>query len=253
MVLGAGAALAGAGVMERSGAEALRGGRTVYTCPMHREVRAAAAGACPLCGMDLEPLVDRSDAFLSAAAAHPEIGSAMAQRLLYSAELRAPARVVAPGVVEAHVNRDEVAIFAHEDGAAFAPGASPAVRAEVRAIDGAAALWDETTSALRFSFAGRADLPVGTAGWVSCPSSPRPALMMPAGGVLQSSGGAYVVVLGDRGSFEKRPIEMGKVLNRNAFVVSGLAEHERVAVNAAFPLDAERRSRGGSRETSVVR
>jgi Cu+-exporting ATPase len=31
-------------------------GATAYTCPMHPEVRAAAPGACPDCGMALEPV-----------------------------------------------------------------------------------------------------------------------------------------------------------------------------------------------------
>lgn len=30
-------------------------GATVYTCPMHPEVRQAIPGICPLCGMALEP------------------------------------------------------------------------------------------------------------------------------------------------------------------------------------------------------
>jgi len=33
--------------------QAARG--TVYTCPMHPEVRQSAPGKCPKCGMDLEP------------------------------------------------------------------------------------------------------------------------------------------------------------------------------------------------------
>src|SRR5262245_25206346 len=31
-------------------------GEVQYTCPMHPEVRAAGPGACPICGMALEPL-----------------------------------------------------------------------------------------------------------------------------------------------------------------------------------------------------
>src|SRR4051812_20145791 len=30
---------------------------TIYTCPMHPEVRQIGPGACPICGMGLEPLV----------------------------------------------------------------------------------------------------------------------------------------------------------------------------------------------------
>ena len=32
-----------------------RGG-TIYTCPMHPEIRQDGPGACPICGMALEPL-----------------------------------------------------------------------------------------------------------------------------------------------------------------------------------------------------
>jgi Heavy metal binding domain len=30
---------------------------TIYTCPMHPQIRQAAAGFCPICGMALEPEV----------------------------------------------------------------------------------------------------------------------------------------------------------------------------------------------------
>src|SRR5262245_23920301 len=31
---------------------------TVYTCPMHPEIRQIGSGACPICGMALEPEID---------------------------------------------------------------------------------------------------------------------------------------------------------------------------------------------------
>jgi len=34
----------------------------VYTCPMHPEVRQAGPGACPICGMALEPLLVTAEA-----------------------------------------------------------------------------------------------------------------------------------------------------------------------------------------------
>lgn len=40
---------------QRAGASAAKPG-TVYTCPMHPQIRANAPGACPICGMALEPL-----------------------------------------------------------------------------------------------------------------------------------------------------------------------------------------------------
>src|SRR5580658_758891 len=35
---------------------------TIYTCPMHPEVRQTGPGSCPLCGMALEPLVATAEA-----------------------------------------------------------------------------------------------------------------------------------------------------------------------------------------------
>ena len=31
------------------------GEQTVYTCPMHPEVRQSEPGTCPTCGMELQP------------------------------------------------------------------------------------------------------------------------------------------------------------------------------------------------------
>src|SRR5687767_13192973 len=33
------------------------GGGTIYTCPMHPQVRQPAPGNCPICGMALEPVM----------------------------------------------------------------------------------------------------------------------------------------------------------------------------------------------------
>ena len=34
---------------------------TIYTCPMHPEIRQAGPGSCPICGMALEPLMATAD------------------------------------------------------------------------------------------------------------------------------------------------------------------------------------------------
>ena len=39
-----------------------RDGDVIYTCPMHPEIRQQGPGACPICGMALEPLVVTADA-----------------------------------------------------------------------------------------------------------------------------------------------------------------------------------------------
>ena len=43
------------GGMAAPGRSAIEGKRIEYTCPMHPEVVQPMPGACPICGMDLEP------------------------------------------------------------------------------------------------------------------------------------------------------------------------------------------------------
>jgi hypothetical protein len=248
-VAAAGAVVAAVSLGRARAAAAASRGHTVYVCPMHPEIRATAAGACPVCGMDLEPIVDRSSAFLSIAAARPQIGSAVAERLLYSGEVRAPASVVAPGTVEAHVHTDELALIDRDAAALFSNGVEGAPATDVRALADPPAPWDESTSVVRLAMVGSdggATPAVGAAGWVTLAAQPRPALMVPAGGILHGPAGAFVIVLGPCGSFERRRVQIGKVINRNAFVVAGLDEHERIAVNEGLLLDAERKNHPAS-------
>ena len=42
-------------------AQAPAEGATIYTCPMHPEIRRSAPGHCPICGMALEPLMPTLD------------------------------------------------------------------------------------------------------------------------------------------------------------------------------------------------
>src|SRR5207249_397181 len=60
--------------------------KTEYTCPMHPEVRSDKPGACPICGMALEPLA------VSAAPAAEENAELkdMSRRFWVSAVLTAP-------------------------------------------------------------------------------------------------------------------------------------------------------------------
>ena len=63
----------------------------LYTCPMHPEIRQKGPGACPICGMALEPLVvDASDE------SDPEL-SDMSFRLKLAALLTAPVLVLSMG------------------------------------------------------------------------------------------------------------------------------------------------------------
>ena len=67
---------------------------TIWTCPMHPEVRQDAPGPCPICGMALEPLEP------AAAGDNPEL-AAMSRRFWVSLVLTVP--VAALGMFGAHV------------------------------------------------------------------------------------------------------------------------------------------------------
>src|SRR5207248_6544606 len=66
--------------------------RTEYTCPMHPEVVRSEPGACPICGMALEP---RS---VSAEQDNPELRD-MTRRFWVSAALAAPLLALAMGAM----------------------------------------------------------------------------------------------------------------------------------------------------------
>jgi Cu+-exporting ATPase len=63
--------------------ERVAGPRTVYTCPMHPEVRQEGPGACPICGMALEPIT------VAAEESTAELDD-MQRRFVVSAVLTAP-------------------------------------------------------------------------------------------------------------------------------------------------------------------
>jgi len=64
---------------------------TIYTCPMHPEVRQVGPGACPLCGMALEPETPTLDA-----APNAELGE-MTRRFWFGLVLTAPVFVLDMG------------------------------------------------------------------------------------------------------------------------------------------------------------
>ena len=64
--------------------EALGSAGTIYTCPMHPEVRQIGPGACPICGMALEPATVTLDD-----AANPELAD-FSRRFWVGLALAAP-------------------------------------------------------------------------------------------------------------------------------------------------------------------
>ncbi|MEA2879705.1 MAG: P-type Cu+ transporter [Hyphomicrobiales bacterium] len=64
---------------------------TIYTCPMHPEVRQIGPGTCPICGMALEPEIATADA-----GPNPELAD-MSRRLLVGTALSVPVVVLEMG------------------------------------------------------------------------------------------------------------------------------------------------------------
>lgn len=77
---------------QRAGASAAKPG-TVYTCPMHPQIRANAPGACPICGMALEPLTPDA-----AEDGHPELRS-MTRRFQLGLVLAVPLVLMTMGAM----------------------------------------------------------------------------------------------------------------------------------------------------------
>jgi len=65
---------------------------TIYTCPMHPQIRQAGPGACPICGMALEPLVSAGEE----TGPHPELLD-MTRRFWIGAALAAPTVILEMG------------------------------------------------------------------------------------------------------------------------------------------------------------
>src|SRR6266581_6941607 len=66
-------------------------GGTIYTCPMHPQIRQAGPGSCPICGMALEPEVASPDA-----PPNPELAD-MTRRFWIGLVLALPAVVLEMG------------------------------------------------------------------------------------------------------------------------------------------------------------
>jgi RND family efflux transporter MFP subunit len=67
-------------------------------------------------------------------------------------------------------------------------------------------------------------------------SEPKPALAVPTAAVLRDGSAAYLFVRRQDGSFERRPVALGRADDRFVEVVHGLAEGEPVAVSGVAAL-----------------
>lgn len=214
-----------------------------YACPMHGEVRAAAPGACPVCGMALERVKAPAavgDAAEPAAFTLAPSDLVTVRPRVFAREVRAPARAeVAGRELVALVNADDLQPARTEEGGVFT--AADGATFPIAAVDAPPVAGDDATSWVRFRAA--TPLPAGAVGWVSWPARPRPTLALPDTAIIRDAEGPYVLVAaaGAPLGVEKRPIRVGKAFQALAVVVSGLAPGERVVADGAFTWDAERR------------
>ncbi|MDP9151951.1 MAG: hypothetical protein M3O36_18670, partial [Myxococcota bacterium] len=212
-----------------------------YTCPMHREVAAAAPDRCPICGM---LLVLRAGGFRPpfAPTALDDEGIAVVGPKIFTRAVRAAAWIESPGLIDAHLYGDELDADVEDLRGSFVPTAAQDRSVGVRRVSGAPAPWDASTWVVHFRYdTTEARFEPGTVGWVQIAARPRQALLIPDSAVLQSDKGSYVLAAAPDGSMVRTPVTVGKIFSGNAIVTRGLKDQDRIAVASAFFLDAERR------------
>ena len=231
-----------------------------YVCPMHPQVRSAAPGSCPICGMALEPWRTMSsekppsrsgigrprgqDAGGAPSILDYEITIVRPRQI--AREGRAPAWVESPGVVIALLYEDEIATLSPAARVSFVPAAAPGTAVAVRRTDRPPRPWDETTWQVELRADGDASaLRAGDAGWLKLPGGATAPLVVPDAAIVRAPEGPTCWSPPLTGAcFDRRPVRVGRGFFGVSAIVSGLAAGERVVVSNAFFLDAEQRLRG---------
>ncbi|HEY7372716.1 MAG TPA: heavy metal-binding domain-containing protein [Polyangia bacterium] len=245
MLLAAAGAVAGGLALGRrsSSSSASGAGATAadarYFCPMHRDVRAATPGSCPICGMALARR--ESVAELSEIASY-EVRVARAHTSTRT--MRAPARADAGGVVVALLHLDEIALLAADERASFEPAGAGRAPIPVRRRASPPRPWDAGTFEVSFEADAGAGAAPGTPGSIAFAPRRQQIVVIPEGALLQAADGDYVMVASrDDRTFTRRKVVIGQVTFGNIPIVGGLAAGERIATRRTFFLDAGRRLR----------
>lgn len=168
------------------------------------------------------------------------------KRRVFTDDVRAPAWLEAPGRVAAVLYRDELVELSPGELGKFRGSRAPQKVVAVRLTDDAPAPWDASTSLVRFSLEPSDAAAVGEGpregdvGWLELAGKPRELLVFPESALLRSSDGPYVLVpAASKGEFERRSVQIGRILRGHVVVLSGLDENDRLVVGNAFFLDAE--------------
>ena len=249
LLLAAAAATVAAFVLSRARDQAASGSAARYVCPMHPEVTAQSPSACPICRMALEQV---RPALAPAESEQKVVGSATQRP--FALEIRAPAWLESKNRLAAVLYRHDLAGLSPGERGLFFRAGAPASGISVRLDTEPPLARDTSTSRVHFRVeGGAANLHEGEVGWVKLAAKARDYLVVPSSAILYSRDGPYVLVPGGRGAtFDKRPVEIGKVFGGVAVVLSGLRDGEPIAAASAFFLDAERRLQAGRGEMPVA-
>jgi multidrug efflux pump subunit AcrA (membrane-fusion protein) len=164
----------------------------------------------------------------------------------FSQEIRAAAWVETDGLVLAVFYRDEFASLERLEGVSFWPAKNGSPKVKLVFARDPIFPWDRSTSLVPFRFdPSSSALRKGQLGWVVLPAEPREFLVVSSNAVIDSPEGPYVIGPDskDGRTLTKRPLELGRVFNGVAVVMSGLRVGEPVVAADTFFLDAERRLR----------
>jgi len=234
-----------------------------FVCPMHPQIIARTPGACPICGMKLEPMPDPSSSPTSVFATPGSI-EAVRSRVL-SGPVRAPAWVGADGSITAVFYKEDFLRVAPAQAALFFLSDAPAAGLDARLLDEPPQPWDGSTLRVRFRLGSirgwrttparitQAKRSATDVGWIEITPKPRAFPVVPWSAVLYSAGGPYVPVASKKGghAFTQQAVEIGKTIDERAehgrvhpdeiVVLSGVTEGERILAGKAFFSDVERR------------
>jgi hypothetical protein len=225
---------------------------------MHPEVTSAAPGDCPVCGMALEIRKtgdehgDRGTHANGLTFQLPQVAAITSfddvgygKMFEMAREMRAPAWAEDAETGQALFYKDEVAVLGATEEALFFPSTETtdaSFPVKVRRIDEPAVAWDRSTALIRFRVTAKARLTPGRTGSVKFATRTQDTLVVRTPAVVQAPTGPYVFLLAkDNRTLTKRAVEIGAVRMGHAAVLSGLAVGERIAAQATFFLDAERR------------
>jgi hypothetical protein len=190
------------------------------------------------------------------------------KRRVFVDDVRAAAWLERPDRLAAVLYRDELIGLSAGERGKFFRAAAPRVGIDVRMSQQAPEAWDSATSLVRFTVEpGKANDPdvhgfaaealearSGDVGWLELPDKSRELLVFPESALLRSTEGPYVLVPAPHEhTFLRRAVEIGRILDGQVVVLSGLREGDRLVIGKAFFLDAEARLAAHAEPAAEVR